>query len=1053
MKVMTKNVDELKEEEYFLFGDRKYELKQEILNNMKTLDTLDPLSQEHHSILLRTIDHLYSYGFYSDINELKPIEFYKKYDSYLSDSEVVSAYFSLNKYNLALEYINFNYERLKRGFREGYVAFGSIDDEGEFGIPEKFEYSLAIREVYGEHVKNSNIHILSLGYNERILNYLLYKYFFDDISFIFLHAKTDNDKLFGFCHSLDWRFLKEILQDYYNKKDFKTYNEIIRKYVSKSITIMELIPLLERPFEDINFLYQAYEESMVFEKRLPISSGFSTLENLNRYEKNIRESLKSSEKQSTMLISNDFYANLKYLKTFPKCERVKTSVYKECFKIFYEFLKNYYMFDISEYIYMFERLFNRVIEGDSLTEFLKFTNIESIYHYFKSGECVNLNTDLVSMEDIKSYNTKQFYEIRKLFYSSIMAILFYDEHNFTEDTISILTFFGYDYAKKLLLLKTPRLLLTETSKHKFKNEEAKNKFIKIIFNEILKSEVSQGEIGKILRIFDYLYACGYKNITLSKIIKRINSFEYVLLPNNYNIKDNLSELDKVSKGEPLEEKINAITLYNEYRLRSVSSIPDLKGNFKNLTYETVDIHSPEIISNGIGAYLHSNGETSSSCLTPAGKAASCLKHGASSPHGRFFKVMINGYILAYSWIWRAGNTLCFDNIEVTDEIKKNNIDENTIIELYKKAGSEFLNITQENEETPLEVILIGKNKLDVIQAPFNDLPKTTKQIKPNNNEELYLKDSEEGEYILIGDETSINTNEVTPQYKYKRKPVSKFSSFSNDELCQKLNSIYFDYCIFKNEKYVPMKNIYEYGYIGEDWFVGYLSDGTEEFYYRTNNPDTINEASKYLNKKVDIKIDIPIIKGNYDELEYFLNSNNYHYKEDEVLEYLKSIEEYLKTITTKDYYHSPGNMKNLSHILYDGAITSSLYGNHPGGGGSNGGHFICVAELSSNLYRSFAKSNGFVIDENICTFETGVDSKLDFNKSRYPIRTSGGAGEKQVLDYIPLSKVKAINLHKDLDIGIAYYLEEHLGLDIPIIYSESYKLVDKNEIKHLIKLK
>ncbi len=1040
------------EEKYVLrsFTDYKKDLKQKILDNMTTLESLSPNAKEHHEILLNTLDKLFSYSFYEDIEDLKPIEFLKKYDSFLSDSEVVKAYFSLNTYSYALEYIKFNYERLKNGFKSGFVAFNSVDDEGEFGTPIEFDYYFEIKYVYGIETSESNIHIIPQGYNERTLNYLLYKYFYDDISFIFIKAKTKNDKLYGFCHSLDWIYLKEILLDYYNKKDYKTFDEITRKYVSKSIYIDDLLKILEPPFDDINFICFSYLDYI---KTTPILLYYPVPKSLAEYEDKVRKIVIPSKEVAGYLICNNFYANLEYLKALPKKERGNTSVYKDCFQVFFDFFKEFYDFDITEYEYMFKRLFNRIIEGASIINLLTLANIESLYHYFKSGELLNLDNDVVSLDDIKEYNTKHFFEIRGLIYSQAMAILFYDEHSFSEDAISVLKFYGYDFAKKLLKLKISKTLLIQISKHKFKDEIAKNKFLTLILNEIFKSQISPQEIDKVLKIFDYLYDNGYENITLAKIKKRINSFDHVLLPNNLNIKNNLRELDKVSKGEPISEKINGINLYNEYRFRSISSIPDIQGEYQGLTFETVDMHSPEIISNGIGAYLHSNGETASSCLTPNGKAASCLTHGATSPHGRFFKVTINGQILAYSWIWRAGNTLCFDNIEVTNIMKKNNIAESTIFELYKKAGEEFIRITRNNEQNPLEVILIGKNKLDVIQTPFNELSKTKEQIKPNYSNELYLKDSEDGEYILIGDEVNINTSDVTPIYKYKRIPVIEFSSVDRESLNARINSIYFDYCICANEKYTPKENNYTKGFIGEDWYVGYLEDGREEFYYRTVNSDITNEAKKYLNRNIDIKLAIPIIKGDYKELDHFLNVDNYEYNEKEVLEYLKSIEEYFKQISTNDYFHTPKSMKNLGRILYDGAITSSIYGKHPGGIGSNGGHFVCVAEINSSLYEKFSSSRGFIIDENICTFKTAVASAPDFSNSRYPIRNEGGEGEKQVLDYIPLSKVKTIKLTEGLDIGKTTYIEEHLGLDIPIVFGSKYRLVDRNEIKRLIKLK
>ena len=41
-----------------------------------------------------------------------------------------------------------------------------------------------------------------------------------------------------------------------------------------------------------------------------------------------------------------------------------------------------------------------------------------------------------------------------------------------------------------------------------------------------------------------------------------------------------------------------------------------------------------------------------------------------NPNGRFFKITRNANIVAYSWVWRRGEVLCFDNIELTEEVEK-----------------------------------------------------------------------------------------------------------------------------------------------------------------------------------------------------------------------------------------------------------------------------------------------------------------------------------------------------------------------------------------------
>ena len=65
---------------------------------------------------------------------------------------------------------------------------------------------------------------------------------------------------------------------------------------------------------------------------------------------------------------------------------------------------------------------------------------------------------------------------------------------------------------------------------------------------------------------------------------------------------NKEKLNFVHKGMPLSEKVEGIKLYNSYRFRLYSSIPDIKGKVNNCEYEMVDMHSEDIISNGIEKY-------------------------------------------------------------------------------------------------------------------------------------------------------------------------------------------------------------------------------------------------------------------------------------------------------------------------------------------------------------------------------------------------------------------------------------------------------------------
>ena len=167
----------------------------------------------------------------------------------------------------------------------------------------------------------------------------------------------------------------------------------------------------------------------------------------------------------------------------------------------------------------------------------------------------------------------------------------------------------------------------------------------------------------------------------------------------------------------------------------------------------VEMHSEEIISNGIEKYIVKD-KLISSCLTPAGKASSCLRHGAINPNGRFFKVTYQNKIVAYSWVWRQGEVLCFDNIEVTDNSYKLDNPEYIIYTAYKKAADAIRKVTNEKEDSGIKLVIIGRNDIDISNSFIDKLESvsdyTESLFKPNSKDNLYLEDSSKKQLILSG---------------------------------------------------------------------------------------------------------------------------------------------------------------------------------------------------------------------------------------------------------------------------------------------------------------
>ena len=278
--------------------------------------------------------------------------------------------------------------------------------------------------------------------------------------------------------------------------------------------------------------------------------------------------------------------------------------------------------------------------------------------------------------------------------------------NFDKDNqviIDALNILGYDLTKKIINKDFTKLTYITTSLNQKPTDYIEK--IKPLLLDIIDISTTKEEytINAFFTCFDLLYEQKNTKIKFMRIKNMVDSIAYALFPNNYNIENNLEKLNFVHKGMPLSEKVEGIKLYNSYRFRLYSSIPDIKGKVNNCEYEMVDMHSEDIISNGIEKYIVKD-KLISSCLTPAGKASSCLRHGAVNQHGRFFKVTYNDNIVAYSWVWRTGEVLCFDNIEVTENSYKLDNPEYVIYTAYKNAAETIRKITSSKENNGIKLV-------------------------------------------------------------------------------------------------------------------------------------------------------------------------------------------------------------------------------------------------------------------------------------------------------------------------------------------------------------
>lgn len=731
-----------------------------------------------------------------------------------------------------------------------------------------------------------------------------------------------------------------------------------------------------------------------------------------------------------------------------------------CFQIFLkEFLKKYEDELTNLDIEYLIRIFRRGIQRNSIYIILKIKNKKNLIHNYKSNDIL-LNPDMIGIKHINNYNVKQYRKIKELLNSKTKT----DENN--EYIIISLSLLGYEVTKKLI----------EYSKIKWKEiiENIKEKpdnfceaFKKFVSRKNDKSNIlEEYSSAAYLEAFEKLLAAG-KKPTLNNMNKIIKAIKSLLVPYNEHIEENLEKLDNVAKGEPFLEKINGIKLYEEYRRRINSSIPDYYGKYNELEYGFVNLHDRKIISNGIGNYLLPNNKKASSCLTPNGKAKTCLYHGAVNPNGRFFKITRDQKIVAYSWVWRCGDVLCFDNIELTDEIEKIDDYEKTIYEIYLQTAKYLTEITKKEPNKGIKLVLIGRNKIDIKNKYIDNLESlknlSSNLFKPNSNneEELYLKDSSENQVILYGKyNNTLDTKDVEPIYLYQRPAIENIKNIDESILDQRINAIYYDYCLQHSIKYHKIKNVYESGYLGEDWFVGTKKDGKLDFFYYENDKRLFYEVKQCLKSNQKIEIKQPNIYLPKYNVERILDQKNIDINDSKITTYLNNLSTHDYKIPTSYYSHTTQDIESLNSIFRDGAITSAYLGNRSSGGGTNGMYYICIAKMGTELHNAYHRTGTIILDNNMQIFEASAE-KLPQNMMRvfsdtsYPIRGIFNNDECQVRDIITKDHFDSLLALNDNNISLAQIilLNEIYDLNLPIVLEPTMSKIDTNYIKKYIKIK
>ena len=205
------------------------------------------------------------------------------------------------------------------------------------------------------------------------------------------------------------------------------------------------------------------------------------------------------------------------------------------------------------------------------------------------------------------------------------------------------------------------------------------------------------------------------------------------------------------KGEELASKfgfdqeyfIEAQEIWDEARKREASSIPRLTGKDEKYSYEVLRL------DDAVGIFA---GNITDCCQKVGGVGESAMLHSMKEKSGRVFVVRDEKQkIIAQAWLWRNGNTICFDNVEMP---RKSDGHENqtVVYNILKKVAKELCDKDSEMVDRLLEEGKIDKEKADLLKAKKVTVGKGNTDIRAIRlNYDESIEDKEHKEPIQESD--------------------------------------------------------------------------------------------------------------------------------------------------------------------------------------------------------------------------------------------------------------------------------------------------------------
>lgn len=574
---------------------------------------------------------------------------------------------------------------------------------------------------------------------------------------------------------------------------------------------------------------------------------------------------------TTSIFSKKYLNNLSELKEMMQNNTISKNdkSYKQHLSNFILFLKNQNIINNIENnnFKEIEKLFYRIVMGKSITILYQLSSIEEITIFNRLGQ-IDFKVEDFTVEQLENYNVKQHKQLCKKFEKS-------DWHfrSYKQLILKLMLMVGFNNARALLeiddTLPVLEHLVGNVDVKSVKLDEQCNPILNTKLMNLLFSDKDYSKMKEMIsnkdndlykyfpRIFSEweMIVMNDKDKSLKIIIDFLKSDEISLPPKYYRL-EGLFKFIGCSNSNVNE----TLLLHDQMLTRESSTIPRIKGTKNEYSYEILRLDDMEALAIG---------NKTDCCFTVLGNGYSCLKHSLTSNNGRILVVKKDNEILAHSWIWRNGDLLSLDNIEISKKI--NSVD---FFDIYLQIADELIKISYQSEgiESCIKNITIGFTNFDKEIKGIEQYPcliaKTCNledkdfgsrlgsnrkfvDVLPQPIEEVGYSDSKNVQYLIRGNGI-FNLGQGYLTYQDERKDIMYYSedeSYEEDYIKvmnRKVNALRYVKAekdnTLESYKVIDVEDLKEV-YCNDDWYVISYTNGDIEIFNNSSDERANNEIS------------------------------------------------------------------------------------------------------------------------------------------------------------------------------------------------------------------